>query len=194
MALNLQGELFSGGGENHYGDAGDGHVWTNRPLQVVGLHGTSSGIGSVHAGEGTSWKLEHFTIPEITSGQAEYEADPDKDSYDNLLEYSLGLDPRSANTAEDLPRVTLEPINSDETDPPPSAEENHLTMTVNRPSYFSDVDFAVEVSDDMHTWQCGDDCTITLLDTPTTLKVMDKEPMSEVRRRFMRLRVFRTVP
>ena len=64
-------------------------------------------------------------------------------------------------------------------------------LTVNRNGIRQDVDYLVEVSSDLQTWQSGDPHTVTVLDTAETLEVYDATAVEDAPRRFMRLRIQR---
>lgn len=85
-----------------------------------------------------TWREERFTSLELAdanvSGPA---ADPDGDGYVNLVEYALGLAPKTAETSG-LPTVTV-----DATD---------WIYTYTRPADRTDVTYTVEVSTDLTTW------------------------------------------
>ncbi len=85
-----------------------------------------------------SWKLGHFTPPELADANVSGpNADPDGDGYVNLVEYALGLEPRTSNTAG-LPEVT--------------ADATHWIYTYTRPEDRTDVTCSVEVSTDLGGW------------------------------------------
>ena len=63
-------------------------------------------------------------------------------------------------------------------------------MTVNRNAGATDVQFIVEVSDDLVNWFSGGPHTTTVTDAPTQLVVRDAEATGKTRR-FMRLRLVR---
>ena len=100
-------------------------------------------------------------------------ADPEGDGAANLMEYALGLDPTSAQ-ASWWPQAVM--------------NAGALEMTVNRNPNASDVQFIVEVSDDLVTWVSGSPHTTTVTNTASQLVVRDGEAGGKPRR-FMRLRI-----
>jgi len=72
-----------------------------------------------------------------------------------------------------------------------ATEGKHLKLAIHRAWTRHDIDYVVEVSPDMKTWQSGPPHTLTTVDTFTELEVHDLTPFAESRQRFMRLRVQR---
>lgn len=89
-----------------------------------------------------AWRARHFSTIELadahTSGD---DADPDSDGLPNLLEYASGTDPR---TPSDAPRL----IASSRV---PGGESGWL-LTYRRLLLEHEVDYALEVSEDLETW------------------------------------------
>ena len=54
-----------------------------------------------------------------------------------------------------------------------------------------DLEYTVEVSDDLTNWNGGDPYTVTVLDTANTLEVYSATSVDDVPRQFMRLRIER---
>jgi alpha-tubulin suppressor-like RCC1 family protein len=85
-----------------------------------------------------SWELGHFTAPELTDANVSGpNADPDADGFSNLVEYALGLEPRTPSTTG-LPEVTT--------------DATHWIYTYTRPEGRTDITCAVEVSTDLSGW------------------------------------------
>lgn len=85
-----------------------------------------------------SWLVDNFTPPEIANtAQSGPNADFDKDGVPNLVEYALGLNPKTANTTGG-PTLTL--------------EGGHWTLTYTRPASRADVTYAVQFSINLASW------------------------------------------
>lgn len=96
-----------------------------------------------HAITYDTWKAQAFTTTEaqdpLISGDL---ADPDKDGLNNLLEYALYGAPKAANPAL-FPRGNR------------SAPGGALTLEYKRRREALDLDYVVEVSNDLVTWKSG---------------------------------------
>ncbi len=135
--------------------------------------GTQTGSLTITGGQSaSSWRSQHFTAGQISSGMAADNADPDGDGVKNFAEYALGLDPLSRNAAP-MPTVV---------------DANGLTMTFTRPKDLPDVTYAAESTDVLGgTW------------SPVTLEVISDNGVTQTvrarvslatgnpSRRFMRL-------
>ena len=119
-----------------------------------------------------SWRQQYFGTTANT-GQAADSADPDGDGISNLLERTLGLDPRQADLAG-LPVVA------------PDAATGRLTLTAAKGAYSADVAFSAEASTDLVNWSTLD--VTVLADTATTFQARDDGPANNGSR-FLRLRV-----
>lgn len=86
----------------------------------------------------TTWRAQYFSTEELNlpavSGSL---ADPDGDGFANLLEYALGLDPRTAHPAAV---------------PATSAENGFWIFLYTRPANRSDVNYIVQVSTNLQLW------------------------------------------
>ncbi len=126
-----------------------------------------------------SWQVPNFSpIERANLAISGPQADPDGDGLANLLEYALGLPPKTADI-NDLPTGA---INS-----------GSLTLTFNKNRAASDVVFTPEVSSDLSLWQSGPafiEQTLLSEDTATqTLRALDLTPIANAPRHFMRLKV-----
>jgi hypothetical protein len=87
-----------------------------------------------------AWRLTNFTTGELAvpsiSGDL---ADPDGDGLSNLMEYALGLKPKSADVNALAPRI----------------ENGHLTLTYTRCKAATDVALILEQSIDLAVWNSG---------------------------------------
>lgn len=114
-----------------------------------------------------------------TSGQLGASDDPDGDGIANLLEYALGGNPGTPDTA-------ILPVWS----PTGSAGFTHPTLTVTRNPDATDIVYQVETSADLVQWFSGPPHTEVISDTPATLVVRDTLSVGTGQpQRFMRLRV-----
>ena len=135
-----------------------------------------------------AWRAAHFTDAEFTNDLVSGpNADPDGDGIPNLLEYALGLDPKTANVGG-LPQPQIVTVNG----------QDYLSMTVAKPQTASDVTYSAEVSGDLLSWDSSpaDVSTTVQPNTPAgfdTLTFQDQTPMGTGNggRRFLRLRVTR---
>jgi hypothetical protein len=121
-----------------------------------------------------AWQLGYFTSGELSditiSGPT---ADPDRDGLTNLVEYALGLDPKTTDTT-DLPEV--------------STTATDWVYTFTRPSDRAELTYEVEVSTNLAAW------TITL--TPTYVSTTGNVetwqatyPLSPAANAFFRLKI-----
>lgn len=104
------------------------------------------GLGTLaSATQWQQWQAEKFTaaeLPDATiSGPT---ADPDHDNIGNLLEYALGLEPKTASHAG-LPWTSTQSING----------KRYLTFTFTKPRTLTDISYTVQSSVDLQTWNSG---------------------------------------
>lgn len=101
------------------------------------------------------------------------------DRMPNLVKYALGLNAATAAPSAQLPGGSLTSV----------TDQSYLTLTVPRRMRRSDVNYVVQVSSDMGTWNSGAGHTVVVQDTETQLVVRDALPMTSLTKRFIRLAV-----
>jgi hypothetical protein len=119
-----------------------------------------------------AWRFANFTAPELalpaTSGET---ADPDGDQLENLIEYGLGLLPKSPNTSS----VTLvEPA-------------NHLTLSATKNPAAIDISWSAEVSGNLTSWNPA----VIITNDVSNFTARDSVLISDAERRFIRLKITR---
>jgi len=114
--------------------------------------GTQNGTLIIRGQTSSSWKSQHFTTGQISSGVADDTADPDGDGLKNLAEYALGTDPLSRNAA-----------------PQPTYDANGLTLSFTRPKDLPNVTYSAESTDSLGSW------------SPVTLEIITDGPIQTVR-------------
>lgn len=130
-----------------------------------------------------NWRFINYGISNNTGAGADGQ-DPDNDGLINLMEYALGTDP---NIAESLnggmaqPQASVVEVSGDQ----------YLEINVVRAEKKSDLNYIVEVSDDLEgrIWVAATDI---ILDTGTTLRVRDNVAINSSgapAAKFIRLRV-----
>lgn len=209
-ALKNDGSVWGWGwGYSDYGILGDNATWSNLPGYVIGfgaLSGEQSSLSTASIGD--SWLFQNFSGAELLNDSISGDgADPDGDGLSNLLEYALGLDPRLRNAGTDLPGIRTDVISGSLENASHSGSQvqlfgvptadliggkRYLAFTVYRQAGIRpDVDYIVEVSADLVTWNSGDPYTVTVLDTAETLEVYSAASLDDVPSQFMRLRIQR---
>jgi alpha-N-arabinofuranosidase len=127
-----------------------------------------------------AWQGQYFTQAELgdptISGPT---ADPDHDGIPNLMEYALGLDPKTSSPAG-LPVLGQQTVGA----------KNYLTLTFSKPRTISDVQYTVQVSADLVTWNSGPSYAIRVDDGSTDTAVFrDLTAIGDVPRHIVRLLV-----
>ena len=205
-ALRNDGVVLAWG--NHINSSiPNGDASTSLPIAVTGFDDTAatqSTLGTTDAGD--SWYFQNFSVPELVAPDIVADtADPDHDGISNLVEYALGLDPRAANPPSNLPMVRIDNIAATAQSESsggislfslPTVDltegKHYMALTVQRHADIrQDIDYLIEVSPDLQTWQSGDPHTVTVLDTPETLEVYDAIATEDAPQRFIRLRIQR---
>lgn len=134
--------------------------------------------------EVVTWNLtlSNQLPPNLAAWRVAYGSDtgnPANDGLKNMVKYALGLDPALRALSAQQPAASLTPISG----------ASHLTLTVPRRNKRTDVDYIVEVSSDLGTWNSGPGHTVIMQDDETTLVVRDAIALSAAPRRFIRLKV-----
>ena len=125
--------------------------------------------------------LAHFG-EDCPDGAAE--CDPDGDGLVNLMEYALGLDPNQTSHGAQ-PQLEMAMIEGNAS--LGTADQVFLGLRVDRAARRNDINYVVEVSNDLATWHRGHGHTVTVVDSDTELYVRDAVPVGSTPRRFMRL-------
>jgi hypothetical protein len=103
------------------------------------MHGTPGRGETVPTTQYPTWQSLYFTEAEIAnpdiSGPG---ADPNGDGTTNLLKYAFGLDPRKPNPPGSMPAASI--------------GDGHLQVTVRRQKNVPDLQFEMQLSDDLITW------------------------------------------
>jgi hypothetical protein len=127
-----------------------------------------------------AWQSQYFTPPELSdptiSGPT---ADPDHDDIPNLMEYALGLDPKTPSV-DGLPVLGRQIFGG----------KDYLNLRFTKTRTISDVQYTVQVSTDLTTWNSGPSYAIRIDDGSTDTAVFrDVTAISDVPRHCMRLLV-----
>ena len=130
------------------------------------------------------WKGRHFTPQEIADPNVSGNlADASGNGISNLMKYALGIPPKSNDTGN-LPKQSLQK----------ALDEDYLTLTYIRDRHVEGIDYIVEVSDGLGSWQSGPLNVVEASRTPNpdgteTVVVWDVNPVKSSKSRFMRLKV-----
>jgi alpha-tubulin suppressor-like RCC1 family protein len=176
-------------------------------VPIAGFGGISGTVSSLGAGDtANSWQFQNFSVAEILDDSLVSDlADPDADGIPNLIEYALGLNPR-ALTSSGLPTARTDLLGASTQSESAGSEvqlfstptveltsgKRYLAYTVDRSGGIrQDIDYIVEVSNDLVTWNSGDPHTVKVLDTAEVLEVYSATSLDDAPRQFMRLRIQR---
>jgi lysophospholipase L1-like esterase len=125
------------------------------------------------------WKQANFGDQANNPAVAGDLADPAGDGVPNILKYALGLDPRTAASADSLPTKGLEGA--------------QLTLTYTKIKSATDISYQVVWSPNLISWS-QDGITESVVpgsDTPTSQKIKATAPSSGARQQLIRLKVSR---
>jgi hypothetical protein len=126
------------------------------------------------------WKLENFTSEDLLDESASGDqADPNRNGLANIVEYALGLNPKSTDT-DGRPSVSI--------------ESGHLTLTYMRAKAAIDVSVRTEISQSLNDWSRADSVEgIVLADDGIRQLCVARapNPVHSQPTAFMRLRILR---
>lgn len=119
-----------------------------------------------------AWRFANFTTPELAlpaiSGEI---ADPDGDQFANLIEYGLGLPPKSPNAST---VILIEPA-------------DHLTLSSAKNPNATDITWSAEVSPELSSWAPA----VIVTNDMSNFTARDNIPINGADRRFIRLKITR---
>jgi hypothetical protein len=156
----------------------DATALNNATLDNVSLTTLPAGFSSWTAFQNANFTTTQLANPNVSGPLA----DPNADGQKNLLAYAFGLSPWTVVTAANGGTPTAQNQNG------------YLTLTYPRLRNPIDVNYAVEVSSDLTTWNSGPAFTTQLTVTPLDatreqVTVRDNTTITGVTRRAMRLKV-----
>ncbi len=119
--------------------------------------GSGEAIVTLHDSPYGAWSVQHFTLEELTfPGLSGATGDFDHDGLINFIEYVSNRNPKSSDTTP--PLVTAVELN-------PNNSQNYITLTYKRRLSPTDTAYEVLVSNDMKTWNTGEEYVTELLVT-----------------------------
>ena len=146
-------------------------------LTVTDTNGnTASGVATVTVNSTYEfWAAGKFTATELTNAAISgFAANPDADSYANLLEYALGREPKITD-GNSLPTLTL--------------TGSVVTLTHPHLKCAADVALSLQVSSDLTNWT--NTAATSILDTGAIETITVQEAVSTNSARFFRLRALK---
>jgi hypothetical protein len=131
-----------------------------------------SAVATIHDKPFDAWRFASFTAPELATPAISGETvDPDGDQLANLLEYGLGLPPKSPNAS---PVILVEPA-------------NHVTLSADKNPAATDITWGAEVSADLTSW----DPAVIITNNFSNFTARDNILITGAEKRFIRLKVTR---
>lgn len=162
-------------------------AWNTSALYTTGEVRISSSLTPIE-----QWRLLHFGTPANLNDGAD-DADPDGDGAKNLLEYALGLDPRT-HSANGLPALSVVTAGATQ----------HIALTITRPLSATDITYQIEIGGALISFLPGSSYSISgdistnanttqvsrINDgTFETLVIRDNTALTAATSRFLRLKV-----
>ncbi len=154
---------------------GGPNEFTVRATDADGLHAEATVQIHVTLTHHQSWLFASFGAEAGNPALAGDAADPDHDSFNNLMEYALGTDPNLANPSPILHELTGEPAS--------------LRLTIPRNPLATDVNFSVEVTGDLTDPTAWSTLETRVLPSPPELLVVQDTGTGASR--FIRLQIVR---
>lgn len=161
------------------GNQGDGYHLASAPyIYWLGEEGAAAPMNYA------IWRALQFTQEEADAGLDADAADLDHDGLANLLEYTLGSDPRTPDSAAYGPQIRVSNLADLGL---PALRQHHLIAIVRRDPRIFDATLAIEVSDDpVSLWDS--ESLIEVDSLPSIFIVRDPQSIETAPRRMMRLR------
>lgn len=119
------------------------------------------------------WRTANFTAPEISAGTADDLADADDDHLNNLLEYALGTNPRTATI---LPAAVLDGT-------------GHITLTLPRPKSLPGITYFGEATSNLGAWPTSVPIEVVTEGDPQIIRLVDPLGTADSAKRFLRIRI-----
>jgi hypothetical protein len=119
-----------------------------------------------------AWRFANFTAPELANPAISGEtADPEGDHLANLIEYALGLPPKSPSVS---PVIPVEPA-------------NHLTLSVSKNPAATDITWGAVVSANLISWNPA----VIVTNDASNFTARDGILITDAERRLIRLKITR---
>ena len=175
------GLFFAYGKSNDSGLTGlTSGTFTNAAQTFTSTFPSYSMTVLVVKGQYQGWREQQFTAAELSDPNVD-SADPDGDGIPNLMEYALGLAPKTSSVAG-LPVAATQTAGG----------KTYLTLTFTKIRALADITYTVQVSGDLQTWNSGSSYTARMDDDTTDQAVYrDLTATQDSSRRFIRLTVTR---
>lgn len=133
-------------------------------------------------GQFAAWRAQKFTTLELNDWSFSGDAgQPAKDGISNLAKYALGLDPKTPSVTG-LPAIGKMSLSG----------KTYLTLTFTKLRALTDIDYDVQVSNNLHIWKSGPSNTVRVdAATADTAVYRDLTAIEDAPQRFIRLNIIR---